>query len=163
TGSTLVLAGWSVSSASARPAAIPAASKTARFFKASPPCDCACPPHTRFIARGTAWESAGRCSPWTTATRGSSRDPGRSSDSWALACRLPVTAHSGMEDTPALTYRCGGSAGFAQRNFSGRAHLLPDYPVRQDGVQAPGPKQHSGDCGCTQPRSPSARPSLAQG
>ena len=80
-----------------------------------------------------------RYTSWTPAARGSSHDPGRSSDSWGLACRLPVIAHSGIQDTPTPTYRCGGSAGLASREcFPRDAHLLPDYPFRQNGVRAPG-------------------------
>src|SRR5215471_14219918 len=63
TGSTFVLAGWSVSSARARAAVMPAAIKTARFFTTCSPCDCACPPHTRFIARGTAGSLQGDVRP----------------------------------------------------------------------------------------------------
>ena len=47
TGSALRRVGRSGSSASALAAAIPAATMPASGFKASPPCDCTCPPHAR--------------------------------------------------------------------------------------------------------------------
>src|SRR5580765_682514 len=60
-------------------------------------------------------------------------DRGRSPGSWDRAYRLPVgLAPTVAVDTPARTYRCGGSRGFGDRNlpFSGPPHLFPVSPRR---------------------------------
>jgi len=57
-----------------------------------------------------------------------------------------------MQDTPTPTYRCGGSAGLAPRAYFPRdAHLLPDYPFRQNGVRAPGRRKNIRDPTRVQP------------